>query len=40
VLINQVQFVNLHILAMDHMHLGWKGWVDIDEAIQQFYKAN
>ncbi len=24
----------------DHMHLGWKGWVYIDEAIQQFYKAN
>ncbi|MCU5022953.1 D-alanyl-lipoteichoic acid biosynthesis protein DltD, partial [Bacillus cereus] len=23
-----------------HMHLGWKGWVYIDEAIQQFYKAN
>ncbi|MHA4074727.1 D-alanyl-lipoteichoic acid biosynthesis protein DltD, partial [Bacillus cereus] len=23
----------------DHMHLGWKGWVYIDEAIQQFYKV-
>ncbi|MFV5916756.1 D-alanyl-lipoteichoic acid biosynthesis protein DltD, partial [Bacillus cereus] len=24
----------------DHMHLGWKGWIYIDEVIQQFYKAN
>ncbi|MDM5153996.1 D-alanyl-lipoteichoic acid biosynthesis protein DltD [Bacillus sp. DX1.1] len=24
----------------DHMHLGWKGWVYIDEAVQKFYKTN
>lgn len=23
----------------DHMHVGWKGWVYIDEAIQEFYNA-
>ncbi|CAG9611615.1 Protein DltD [Bacillus rhizoplanae] len=24
----------------DTMHLGWKGWVYVDEAIQQFYESN
>lgn len=24
----------------DTMHLGWKGWVYVDETLQQFYKSN
>lgn len=24
----------------DVMHLGWKGWVYVDEAIDKYYKEN